>query len=141
MVVELGPFPADVVQRWTRFARRVLTEVRTEPSDLAGVATDDLLIQWSRLIDQWSEAASATSTFRWSLRLDSEVGEYLLHGLERCLLSPTVRSRVTAGEAAAQRPFTYHVVQAFVSGLESEGRPHEHYAEQVRATLRMPLVD
>jgi hypothetical protein len=139
MLVELGPFPSDEVQRWTRFARRVLAGVRTDPCDLTGVATDDLLLHWSRLVDQWAEDARTGETFRWSLRIDCEVAAYLLHGLERCLMSPTVQSRVTNSEAAAQRPFTYHVVRAFVSGLEAENRTCEHHAAQVRATLGMSI--
>ena len=139
MLVEFGPFPADDVRWWTRFARRVLAEVRTDPSDLAGVATDDLLFHWSRLVDQWAEVAGTGETFRWSLRIDCEVAAYLLHGLERCLLSPAVRARVRPAEAAAQRAFTYHVVQAFVSGLEAEDGCRQHHAAQVRATLGMAV--
>lgn len=139
MVVELGPFPAAEVLRWTRFARRVLAEVRTDPCDLAGVADDDLLFHWGRLVDQWAEATAGVDTFRWSLRIDCEVAEYLLHGLERCMLSPTVQARITSDEATAHRTFTYHVVRAFVGGLETEGRPHQHYADQIRATLGVGL--
>lgn len=135
MLVEVGPVPAADVRGWTRFARRVLVEVRTDPGDLAGVATDDLLLPWSRLIDQWATAAADGESFRWSIRLESEMAEYLLYGLERCLFSPAVLARVTSEEAARQRPFTLHLVRAFVEGLEAEGLTHAHYADQVRASL------
>ncbi|MDH3683257.1 MAG: hypothetical protein OEV40_25310 [Acidimicrobiia bacterium] len=139
MLVELGPVAAGDVQRWTKFARRVIVELRVDPGDLEGVATEDLLKQWSQLIDEWASIASESEEFRWSKALDTEVGEFLLHGLERCFHSPGVRIRITEEEAEAQRPFTMHVLAAFVDALTSEGVGHEHYADQIRASLGRPL--
>ena len=139
MLVELGPVSSAEVLWWTRFARRVVAEVRTDPCDLDGIATDDLLFHWSRLIDEWESVAGRGEQFRWSIRLDCELAEYLLHGMERFLLSPGVAARVTPRESATQRSFSLHVVRAFVDGLEGEGRTHAHYAAQVRATFSRSL--
>jgi hypothetical protein len=139
MLVELGPFAADDVQSWARFARRLIIELRVDPGDLDGVATDDLLDQWSTLIDDWAEAAASGDTFRWSHVLDTELGEFLLHGLDRCFHSPAVQARVTGEESLTYRSFTVHVFQAFVDGLDSEGVAHEHYADQIRASLGRSL--
>lgn len=139
MVVELGPVPAIDVMRWTRFARRVIVELRVAPADLEGVANEDLLVRWSDLIDQWAAVASSDQspdgTFRWSVEVEVEVGEYLLHGLDRCFHSPAVQARITEAEAETQRPFTTHVIEAFVDALDGEGVGHEQYAEVVRASL------
>ncbi len=135
MLVELGPVAATDVQGWARFARRVIVELRVKPGDLEGIATDDLLGQWSKLVDEWSDTAAGTDTFRWSRTLDTELGEFLLHGLDRCFHSPAVNAMITAEESHAHRGFTVHVFQAFVDGLDSEGVAHEHYADQIRASL------
>lgn len=135
MLVELGPVPAGDVQRWTKFARRVIAELRVDPGDLEGVANDDQLRQWSQLIDEWAAIASEREQFRWSKALDPELGEFLLHGLERCLHSPGVLARITDEEVEAQRPFTLHVIAAFVAALRAEGVAHEHYADQIRALI------
>jgi hypothetical protein len=139
MLVELGPVAAADVQRWTRFARRLIIELRVEPGDLAGIATDDLLDQWSAIIDDWAETAAASETFRWSRLLDTELGEFLLHGLDRCFHSPGVQARLTDQESVDHRSFTVHVFQAFVDGLDTEGVAHEHYADQIRASLGRSL--
>lgn len=123
------------VRSWTRFARRVVTEIRTDPGQLGGIVSDDLLDQWSALIDRWFDRSDGDTDFRWSETLDCEMAEFLLHGLERCFHSTAVQARVTQAESAAQRSFTMHVIQAFVVGLEGEGETHCHYADQVRASL------
>lgn len=132
MLVELGPVAAADVQSWTRFARRIVTELRTDPEDLAGIACEDFLTQWSSLIDEWSAAATPKDTFRWSQSIDVEQAEFLLHGLDRCYQSPGLRSRITDDEAEEYRRFTVHLIGAFIDGLAAEGRPHEHYAEELR---------
>jgi len=139
MLVELGPVPAVEVERWSRFARRVIVELRVAPGDLEGLANEDLLVRWSDLVDQWAAVASAdrspNETFRWSVELEVEMGEYLLHGLERCFHSSAVQARITRAEAETQRPFTMHVIEAFVDALAGEGVGHEQYAEVIRASL------
>jgi hypothetical protein len=139
MLLELGPVSAADVRSWTRFARRVLIELRVdEPDDLAGIDTEDLIERWSVLIDDWAAAASGEA-FRWSRSIDSEVAEFLLHGLERCLASRQLLARITPEESQAQRPFTFHVIQSFVDGLAVEGLTHQHYADQVRGSFGTTL--
>ncbi|MCP3990353.1 MAG: hypothetical protein GY724_14850 [Actinomycetia bacterium] len=147
MLVELGPFPATDVQRWARFARRLIVELRTNPDDLEGIATEDFLRQWSSLIEQWAATASSAATangtseasFRWSETIDCELAEFLLHGMERILHSPSVQARITEHESNTYRPFTMHVVRAFVDGLSTEGQTHAHYVDQVRALFGAAL--
>ncbi len=147
MLVELGPLPATDVQHWARFARRLVVELRTNPGDLEGIATEDLLRQWSNLIEQWAALASKPGdgkgagepSFRWSETMDCELAEFLLHGLERILHSPSVRAKITVNESNLHRPFTMHVVQALIDGLSAEGQPHVDYVEQVRARFGAAL--
>ncbi len=143
MLVELGPLAATDVCGWTRFARRVIVELRVDPNDLEGVATDDLLKQWSALIDEWAQVAdaaeAASAQFRWSKEIDSEVAEFLLHGFERVMRSPSVQARITEEETETRRPFSLHVIGAFVGGLEVEGTTHGLYADQIRASLGSSL--
>lgn len=139
MLVELGPVAAAGVLDWTRFARRMIAELRVDPGDLEGVATEDLLAQWSQLIDDWATRAGESETFRWSMPIDSEVAEFLLHGLERCYHSPKIQARLTDAERQAQRPFTVHVIQAFIDGLDTDGVAHVHYADQVRGSIGSSL--
>jgi hypothetical protein len=46
-----------------------------------------------------------------------------------------VQARISAEESVACRPFTMHVVQAFIDGLSAEGGPCAHYVDQIRASL------
>ncbi len=138
MQVELGPVQSADVRSWIRLSRRIIAELRVDAGDLAGVVDDDVLCQWSRLIDQWALAAGS-EWFRWSQPLDAEVGEYLLHGLEQVFLSGTVQARITPEESMRQRPFTMHVFHSFVDALDAEGMGHVHYADQIRAKLRLAV--
>lgn len=135
MLVELGPVDATEVQQWTRFARRLVTELRANPEEFQGIATEDLLRQWSNLIDAWAEASIGKDQFRWSQSLDSDLAEFLLHGLDRCLHSSQVQAQVTSDELSAYRPFTMHVLHAFVDGLSAEGGPCAEYVEQLMGSL------
>ena len=138
MLLDLGPVPADDLQRWSRFARRVVCELRTRPEVLQGVATDDFLGQWSNLIDAWTACAErgGCGDVHPSCPLDDEMAEFLLHGLERCFYSAGVTALMDPAEVPAQRQFTLHIIQSFVDGLAAQGdAPHDHYCDQVRANF------
>jgi hypothetical protein len=139
MLLELGPVPADDLDRWSRFARRVVVELRANPDDLQGIATDDFLSQWSDLIDSWSSACAASQgcgDVRWTCPLDDEVAEFLVHGLERCYRSQGVNALMEPEERPVQRQVTLHIIQAFIDGLAAQGsEAHDHYADQVRASF------
>lgn len=133
---ELGPFPADDVQHWSRTARRVMLELRAVPDTEAGPAPldDDLLDSWGRFIERWAtEATRCDGPFRWSDTIDDDQAEFLLHGLEQCLHHPQARCSLTCDEIARHRRFTVHLVEALIDGLQMEGRSSEHFADQLRA--------
>lgn len=136
MILELGPVPADDLKRWSRFARRVVVELRTRPDVLPDMG-DDLLDQWGRLADDWCRAATEAGggDVRWSAPMDDEQAEYLLHGLERCFYSPGVTAMMAPDEVRAQRQFTLRIVQAFVDGLAAQGEAQGHYVDQLRASF------
>lgn len=139
MLLELGPVAAGDLQRWSRRARRVVTELRSNPEQLDGIANEDWLDQWSKLIDAWCSACSATGgtgDVRWSCPLDDEMAEFLVHGLERCFHSDCVNALIEPEDRRAQGLVTLHIIQAFVDGLSAEGDVcHQHYVDQVRASL------
>ena len=140
MHLELGPLAAGDVQQWSRFARRVVCELRTDPADLEGVATADLLGGWTEMIDRWEhDAAMGASDFRWSGDVDVERAEYLLHGLDRIMHSDSVRARLSTEDREQHSAFTMHLVQSFVDGLSVEGRCHQHYVDQVRGSMGAQL--
>lgn len=134
MVLELGPCPADEVTSWTRFARRVILELRTHDAGESGISPDVLSL-WCNYIDRWAETASDAAAehgpFRWSDDLDPDVGQFLLHGLDQCLHSDALAEVVTPAESSAHRGFTMKVVRAFVDALACEGEACEHYVDQV----------
>ena len=88
-----------------------------------------------KLIDAWALASTGTDEFRWSQAIDSDLAEFLLHGLERCFHSSAVQAQVTSDEYRVYRPFTLHILQAFVDGLRAEGGTHAEYVEQIKALL------
>ncbi len=134
VVLELGPCSADEAASWTRFARRIILELRSD-EEIGETMSPDLVRLWCHYIDEWDAEASQASAdsrpFRWSNELEPEVGEFLLHGLDRCLHSKALSSAVTPAESAAHRGFTMTVVRAFVDSLASEGESCEHYVDQV----------
>lgn len=112
----------------------MIIELRSDPEAMSRVSPD-MVDLWGTYIERWSATAAAAESagapFRWSEQIDPEVGEFLLHGLDRCLHSPFIRSAATPDEAATHKPFTMTVVQAFVDGLSSEGESSCHYVDQV----------
>lgn len=141
MLLELGPVPTDVVHQWSKFARRVIVELRLSTAELDGVYSDDQISGWATLIDRWdSHATTANSSdFRWSESIDTEMAEYLLHGLDQLLHSDHLSERFTQDEFETHWEFTLRILQAFVDGLSVEGRCHEHYVDQVRAHFKESL--
>ena len=135
VLIELGPISSDQVQSWTRFARRIICELRHCPDGLNGVATPDLLDSWSRLIEEWELLSATGPQFRWSQSFEPDQAEYLLHGFERTLHSKTILAQITRTERLVQQPFTLHVVQAFIDGLMAEGQSCQQYVDQVRTSM------
>lgn len=144
VLLDLGPSPAEDALRWSKFARRIVVELRTSP-DVDRAASGDLLEQWSLTIDQWSEQAihcqEAGLPFRWVSEVEPEVAEFLLDGLNRSLHSAAVRELCTDAEVERQRPFTVLVVRSFIDGLAAEGAGCRQYADQVSASLQGLLPD
>lgn len=140
MLLELGPVPAEDVQQWARFVRRMICELRVDPADLDGVATTDFLDACTKMIDSWArDAGMGEPEFRWSQIIECETAEYLLHGLDRCLHSAGLAERATPEELATHHPFMMHVVQSLVDGLTAEGACHEQLCDQVRVSLGASL--
>lgn len=144
MVLDLGPCPAEDALSWSKFARRIVVEVRSSP-DVGETVPSGLLESWSTTIEQWSDAAArcheANRPFRWVSEVEPEMAEFLLDGLDRCLHSPSVRDLCTEEEVARQRPFTVMVIRSFVDGLASEGEGCQQYADQITTSLRGLLPD
>jgi hypothetical protein len=135
--IELGPVACDDVRSWSRFARRLVAELRLEPAELEGIATDDFLNAWTRLIEKFDrQIGECGQEFRWSTEFDDDQAEYLLHGLERGLRSPALGQLVTATEMAAYASFTLHLVQALVDGLIANDRNCEHYCDLINESIR-----
>lgn len=138
MLLSLGPVPTEDVDNWVRFARRVMCEIRMDPGDLGGIATPELLDEWSRLISQW-ESSRATANkaewFRWSSEIGDERAEYLLYSMGRCMEWARKTSRLSDEDRARHSAVSLHVVQGFVDGLLAEGHHHEHYVDQIRASI------
>lgn len=133
MLLELGPVAAVDALSWTRFARRLIAEMRMDPDEIEGVVCEDSLRQWSTLIDQWAATIGGDDTFRLTQTLDDEVAEYLLYSLTRAMTSPWLLARVTDAEHDDHDRFTGHVVKAFITGLSFEGRPCDHYQAHLRS--------
>jgi hypothetical protein len=143
MVLELGPCPAEDVLRWSKFARRILVQLRSDCGQ--GLVSPDVVDLWANTVDAWSSHATALDqpdlAFRWSGDMEPEVVEFLLDGLDKCLHSPTVMSWVTPEEAAEQRAFTMLIVRAFVDGLLVEGHSCQHYADEILVSMGDLLQD
>jgi hypothetical protein len=144
MVLELGPCPAREAGDWTKFARRIMVELRSESKVMRNVSPD-LVSLWSDYIEQWSAVAGRATAdgvpFRWSDTIEPEVGEFLLHGLDQCLHSPFMKNAATPAETEAHMGFTMSVVRAFVESLAAEGKSCSHYVDQVLTSFGAELDD
>ena len=144
MVLELGPCPAPEAKGWTKFARRVIIELRSDPEAVSQVSPD-LISLWGHYIERWSahasEAEAEGEPFRWSETMEPEVGEFLLHGLDRCLHSSFLKQAATEAETAEHMGFTLNVVRAFVDSLTTEGKACCHYVDQVLTSFGSELAD
>lgn len=142
MVLELGPCPAEDALSWSKFARRIVVELRTSPTGHPFVSAEVLEL-WSRTLEEWFAIASRSEgePFRWVRDVEPEVAEFLLDGLDRCLHADMVRDLCTPEEIEQQRPFTALVVRTFVDGLAAEGDGCRHYADQVLTSLGSLLDD
>lgn len=140
-MLELGPCPAEDVLRWSKFARRILVQLRSDCGQ--GLVSPDVVDLWANTVDDWSSVAGSTADapFRWTGELEPEVVEFLLDGLDKCLHSETVMSWVTPDEAREQRAFTMLVVRAFIDGLHVEGHSCQHYVDQIQISLSDLLQD
>jgi len=137
MVLELGPCPAEDALSWSKFARRIVVELRTSPTGHSFIS-NDVLELWATTLEEWFRTAGACDRdepFRWSSEVEPAVAEFLLDGLDRCLHSDAVLDLCTEEELERQRPFTKLVVGAFVTGLVAEGDACQHYADQVLTSL------
>lgn len=144
MVLELGPLPATDVLHWSKFARRIVVELRSAPEG-DELLSPDVIELWSRTLTDWTgtaqRAVSDELPFRWSSDLEPEVAEFLLHGLDKCLHSPVVMGWVTTDEKEQQRTVTMAVVRAFVDGLTVESHSCQHYADQILTSLSTLLSE
>lgn len=144
MVLDLGPCPAEDALSWSKFARRIVVEIRSSP-DVGDEVTPALLDSWSAMIERWCETATgcneAGRPFRWVSEIEPEMAEFLMDGLDRCLHSPSIQQLCTEDEIVRQRPFTILVVRSFVNGLASEGEGCLQYADQIMTSLGGLLPD
>lgn len=141
-MLELGPCPAEDALSWSKFARRIVVELRSSPTGHPFVSAEALQL-WSRTLEEWYGIADRTDgvPFRWVRDVEPEVAEFLLDGLDRCLHADMVLGLCTTEEMKAQRPFTALVIRTFVDGLAAEGDGCRHYAEQVLTSLGGLLDD
>ena len=118
----------------------MVSELRIDPADLEGIATDDFLGAWSTVIDAIDERCATCDTeFRSTEVLDDDVGEYLVHGMSKCLANPSLGQLVTLEEQRAQLRFTRHLAEALVTGLVVEGRDCGHYLHRINMALDTAL--
>jgi hypothetical protein len=149
MVLEVGPCGAEEMLGWTRFARRIVCELRVVSSAKTAQHTTDvhegMIQQWSALVDEWSTLAASSADagrpFRWQSDVEPAMAEYLLDGLNRSVHSPDVACRCSGEELEAHLPMTKFVLWSFVEALEAEAGSCRHYTDQVRTSLVGVLDD
>jgi hypothetical protein len=123
---------------WLRFTRRVMCDLRTEPGDMAVGGAKTLIASWNHLLDEWHADLSDLppgQDFVWEGMLEPDQAEYLLHALQRSLRSTKVSSRVNRGDMQLHGWMTLHIMERFIDSLETEGRAHAEYVEQLRSSM------
>ena len=107
------------------------------------MVSTDLVDLWSHYVEVWSSTAAEADAdgepFRWSEQMEPEVGEFLLHGLDRWLHSRYRQQTATPAESEAHKDFTMTVVRAFLDGLSTEGKASSHYIDQVLVSFNNEL--
>jgi hypothetical protein len=122
----------------------MIIELRAIP-EADNLVSPDLVDLWYTYINRWSDTAARAGAegqpFRWSEPMEAEVGEFLLHGLDRCMHSSLLRQAATQAETEAHKNFTMTVVRAFVDGLSAEGQSCSQYVDQILTSFGSDLDD
>jgi hypothetical protein len=115
-----------------------MCDLRTEPGDMAVRSARTLITSWNRLLDEWHADLTELppgQDFVWEGMLEPDQAEYLLHALQRSLRSSMVSTRVNRDDMQQNGWMTLHIMERFIDSLESEGRAHAEYVEQLRSSM------
>ena len=139
MLLEVGPVSSDAVIAWIDYAEQVLATVTDEPSpDAVDEAfddhvPDDVFAQFAVYLHDWRPIAESTAEFHWTLDVEPEVAEYLVHAFFKMSWHqarvPAEGLRLTSSAAL----FNRHLVKRMLGSLSGEGHAEAEFAEHLRS--------
>jgi len=139
VLLEVGPVSSDAVIAWIDYAEQVLATTTDDPSpDVVDEAFDDhvpaeVYAQFAAYLRDWRPIAESTPEFHWTLDVEPEVAEYLVHAFFKL----SWRQARVAAEAPRMSPsaivFNRHLVKRMLGSLSSEGPAEAEFAEHLRS--------
>lgn len=131
MQVVIGPLTASSAKVWLDYASSAIAHMRAleEP-----VVSSAVLDSFEALVGEWQQNLDGDE-FHWSSDEDPERVEYLVNALFHA--GDVMEAAAVAGDDSALRPpeadeFHLRLVDGVLTALESQGPPHDHFAEEIR---------
>jgi hypothetical protein len=132
--VAIGPIPAASALAWVGFARMVLTGSGQRDQRVKVDLGDDVAAAFHQYLDEWEDLAAAGGEFKWSIEIDAEHVEYLVHAFyrvaEQMAAAAERRGHTIMPDDAAM--FYASLVTGLLDGLEEEGQSASVFAAELR---------
>ena len=139
MLLEVGPVSSHAVLAWIDYAEAVLAAVADEPSGGADDESFDdyvpaeVYAQFATYLQDWRPIAESTDEFHWTIEVEPEVAEYLVHAFFKMSWHqarvPAEGLRMTSSAAL----FNRHLVKRMLGSLSGEGHAEAEFAEHLRS--------
>lgn len=130
---------SDAVLAWIDHAEKVLAIAADEPAaDGDGPASDDhvprdVVSQFSSYLRDWRPIAESAAEFTWSLEMEPEVAEYLVHAFFKLTMRQARSDEPTLQMPERASVFNRHLVKRMLGALSSEGPAEAEFAEHLRS--------
>lgn len=112
---------------------RRLAELEKAP-ELSGVLTPFVVSEFTRLLDQWEQAARLRDPFWWEAEIETEVVEHVFHAFFCCVrrVNELYGNTEPAADVALRRPFRIALTNGILNALEAEGKASGELARELR---------
>ena len=138
MLLEVGPVSSTAVVAWIDHAEAVLAHASVEEVDLEATpfddhVPDDVYDLFAGYLRDWRPIAESTEVFTWSLEVEPEVAEYLVHAFFKLSWRTTRSSKERSHMPAEAAVFNRHLVKRMLAALSGEGTAEAEFAEHLRS--------
>jgi hypothetical protein len=134
VLVDVGPVPAESARAWIAYARRVLDGGVLGGAPMEDELGPELVDSFRQFLAEWERIARRGGEFRWSIDIETDVAEYLVHAFHRIVtrLDDAASARGSALMPPEAQPFYAALVSGLLDGFTTEGETAAEFAEHLR---------